>query len=269
MRGLRGKHIAVTGARKGKEISKLIENYGGIPYIRPTQGTVFLDESRMELELDKLMNTQIDWFVLTTGIGTKALLDGAEKLGCKEKVLEILQHSHIASRGYKTKAVLKELGIQPEVQDEDGTVRGLIEALQKWDLQDKTVALQLYGEKSPKLNSWLASAGARSIEILPYEHIPPKIEHIERFIDEIRAQKFDAIAFTSALQVTFLFNEADKLGEKDTLLQAFANRTIAVAVGVVTAEALEDAGVKRIIQPAHQRMGAMITTLHQYYRNEK
>lgn len=269
MGGLQGKHVAVTGARKGSEISTLIEKQGGIPYIRPTQGTIFMNESQIEGELDKLFKAQADWLILTTGIGTKTLLDGAQKLGRERELLDLMQHTRVASRGYKTKAVLRELGIVPDVQDDDGTVRGLIRAFDGIDLQGKNIALQLYGEKSDKLTSWLKKAGAHAFEVMPYEHIPPEIEEVTKFIEEIQSGQFDAIAFTSALQVTFLFDLAEQLGMRDVIVKALNGPVVAVAVGVVTAEALEDAGVQRIIQPKLQRMGAMIATLNQYFATAK
>jgi len=74
---LAGKHVAVTGARKGEEISQLIVNMEGIPYVRPTQGTVFLDESQVAPDIHRLLNEGTAWLILTTGIGAQTLLDMA------------------------------------------------------------------------------------------------------------------------------------------------------------------------------------------------
>lgn len=41
-----------------------------------------------------------------------------------------------------------------------------------------------------------------------------------------------------------------------------------VAVGKVTAEAIKEEGIERIIVPEHERMGAMIIELSRYYSNE-
>lgn len=266
--GLQGKHVAITGARKGEEISKLIENLGGIPYVRPTQGMVFLDETQVSPDLDRLLTEGADWLILTTGIGTQTMLDVAERLGRKEQLLRVLQNIKIASRGYKTRNVLKELGIEPDVQDDDGTVRGLIRMLEPHSLKGKRVALQLYGEMPHSLLDWLKRQEAKYFEILPYKHVPPAEEEMRSFITELLEEKYDAVAFTSAIQVQYLFQAAEQFAKRDQLLQVFAGRTLPVAVGIVTAEALEEAGVKRHIQPKNQRMGGMVVEMNRYFTEQ-
>lgn len=50
-KGLLGKHVAIGGSRKTEEISTIIEKQGGIPVIRPLQGTVYLAEKQVEPDL--------------------------------------------------------------------------------------------------------------------------------------------------------------------------------------------------------------------------
>lgn len=264
---LQGKHIAVTGARKGDEISKLIENLGGIPYIRPTQGTVILDESQVGPDIERLLEEGTDWLILTTGIGTQTLLDMAERLGHRERLIDLMRKTRIAARGYKTRNVLRSIGLTPSISDEDGTVRGLIEKFESANLslRGDRVALQLYGERSPRFEKWLKEQGADYFEIMPYLHVPPPEHEMKAFIEEMLAGKYDAVAFTSALQVHYLFEAARRRGADQGLVDLFADRTLAVAVGIVTAEALEENGVKRIVQPSNQRMGGMIVEMGNYF----
>ncbi|MDF2790543.1 MAG: uroporphyrinogen methyltransferase, partial [Neobacillus sp.] len=51
-------------------------------------------------------------------------------------------------------------------------------------------------------------------------------------------------------------------------LTSFNSHILAVAVGKVTAEALREEGVEKMLVPEHERMGAMIMELSQYYRND-
>lgn len=266
--GMQGKHIAITGARKAEEISQLIKNLGGIPYVRPTQGTVFLDESQVAPDLDRLLTDGADWLILTTGIGAQALLDVAERLRRKEELLNVLRTIQIASRGYKTRNVLKQLGLVPTVQDDDGTIRGLLRGLEGYSLQGKRVALQLYGEIPYSLRDFLKKQGAETFEILPYKHVPPEEKEMTTFLSELDHETFDAVAFTSAIQVQYLFQAADQFGYRHRLLQLFADRTLAVAVGIVTAEALAEAGVRRYIQPENQRMGGMVVAMNKYFAQD-
>jgi len=267
---LQGKHIAVTGARKGDEISKLIENLGGTPYIRPTQGTIILDESQVGPDIERLLKEGTDWLILTTGIGSQTLLDMAERMGYREQLLGVMRQAKIAARGYKTRNFLKSIGIAPSISDEDGTVRGLIQKFESANisLTGQRVALQLYGERSDKFDKWLKAQGADYFEIMPYQHVTPPESQMRAFIDELLTGKFDAVAFTSAVQVYYLFEAARRYDADQSLRDLFADRTLAVAVGIVTAEALEDHGVKRIVQPSNQRMGGMIVEMGNYFAEQ-
>lgn len=262
--GLKGKHVAVTGARKGAEISKLIENRGGIPYIRPTQGTVILDDQQVAPDIERLLAEGVDWLILTTGIGSQTLYEMAERLGRKEQLLELMSRVKIAARGYKTRNFLKSIGLVPAVSDDDGSVRGLIRQFAGISLKGKKVAVQLYGEPSPSLERWLTEEGADYYQILPYRNDPPPEEELRNFLDEILSGKFDVIACTSALQVHHLFAAAEQFGLLQELRSRLNGPTLAAAVGIVTAEAMEERGVSRIVQPANQRMGGMIVEIDRY-----
>ena len=184
-------------------------------------------------------------------------------------MIELLKRVKVAARGYKTRQLLKGLGITPAVSDDDGTVRGLIRQFADISLSGERVALQLYGELPDALRSWLTDVGAAYTEIMPYRHMPPPETEIAAFIDELLEGKFDAVAFTSSLQVQYLFQAAARYDAAGKLREQFAGGVVAAAVGIVTAEALEEAGVSRIVQPDNQRMGGMIVELSRYYDSNR
>lgn len=130
-KGLLGKRVAIGGSRKTEEISTIIEKQGGIPVIRPLQGTVYLAEKQVEPDLRTFVEgKKTDWVIFTTGIGLETLVDMAEKIGLKDEFLQAIRQAKAACRGYKTLSALKKLGITPEASDEDGTTRGLIRSLE-------------------------------------------------------------------------------------------------------------------------------------------
>ncbi|MNZ88395.1 uroporphyrinogen-III synthase [compost metagenome] len=67
------------------------------------------------------------------------------------------------------------------------------------------------------------------------------------------------------MQVQYLFRHARATGREELLLEQFRQGTLAVAVGKVTAQALKEHGVDRIVMPELERMGAMIIELARYY----
>ncbi|MBM4760845.1 uroporphyrinogen-III synthase [Bacillus sp. B15-48] len=268
MSQLAGKRVALAGSRKLEEISQIITNKGGVPVIRPSQGTAILDDSKLEDDLRELVGGSYDWFVFTTGIGTDILYRTAEKIGIGEEFVKTIKEAKVAARGYKTVNTLKKLGITPIVRDDDGSTAGLVRSLSAYDLQHSRVALQLHGDPAPRLISFLDEQKADYKEILPYQHIPPNKDILEQLTQEIVSGEVDAVNFTSTPQARFLFSFAREKGLLQEVLTAFSTNVVAVAVGKVTAAALKDEGVERVVFPETERMGSAIVALEKYYSQD-
>ncbi|KEZ53631.1 uroporphyrinogen-III synthase [Metabacillus indicus] len=264
-RGLEGKKVVIAGSRKTDEISTLIEKQGGTPLVRSLQGTVFLAEEQVEPDLRKYINEGADWTILTTGIGTETLVKLSRQLGEEEAFLRQLRESNIASRGYKTFASLKKLGLAPIKKDDDGTTRGLVRALENEDLSGKRVMVQLHGETAPALIRFLEEKGASVHQVLPYRHISPDEKAVSLLCEELKAGEIDAVCFTAAIQVREFFQYVKEHDLTTDVLEVFKTRTLPVAVGKITAEALTEEGVENPLAPDLERMGAMIIELANYY----
>ncbi|CAG7615303.1 hypothetical protein PAESOLCIP111_01798 [Paenibacillus solanacearum] len=267
MSGLTGKRVALTGPRKAAELSVIVEKQGGVPLVRPAQGTIAVEREEVGREIVKLLGQGADWVLLTTGIGTELLYQAAESIGRADDFVETLRRAKIAARGYKTVNFLKTLGLTPDVRDDDGTTEGLMRALSPYDLQGKQVALQLYGDPAPRLVGWLRERGAMDFEILPYRHVPPELDVVDTLLAEILRGDVDAVTFTSTPQARFLMTYARERGLAPQVLDAFRGPVVAVAVGKVTAEALREEGIERVIAPEQERMGSMIVSLTRYYES--
>ncbi|WP_055106148.1 uroporphyrinogen-III synthase [Paenibacillus ihumii] len=267
-RRLEGKRIALTGPRRAEELGKLIENMGGVPLYRPAQGTVFLNDEELRQGIQAWVSRPTEWSIFTTGIGLAALFEMAEELGLLAPLLDNLSKSRIAARGYKTVNVLKKRQLAPHVRDDDGSTDGLIRELGAYDLKDATVLLQLYGDPAPKLVAWLEQQGAICTELMPYRHIAPPEEDLNRLLFDLIEGRVDAVSFTSSPQVRFLFEYAQKQGRYDELIAALKGPVIAVAVGRVTAQGLYEAGIPRVVAPKEERMGSMIVELARFFAGE-
>ncbi|MBA2872395.1 uroporphyrinogen-III synthase [Anoxybacillus calidus] len=265
---MEGKRVVLCASRKLEEMSTLIKKQGGIPLVRPAQGTVFAREEELEEDLRALIETEIDWIVFTTGIGTEAIFSAAEKFGLKEALVGRIQGAKVAIRGYKTLSVLKKIGITPHVYSDDGTTKGLIDALKEFEFNGKSVVIQLYGDTAPALKQFFGQRGAKYSELLPYRHIAPERKILEQLYNEITSGKVDAVCFTATMQVRFLFDFAKEYKDVASLQRAFCDHVVAVAVGKVTAEALYEEGVQRVIAPQLERMGAMIIELSNFYKKK-
>ncbi|MCY8161019.1 uroporphyrinogen-III synthase, partial [Bacillus licheniformis] len=58
-------------------------------------------------------------------------------------------------------------------------------------------------------------------------------------------------------------------GYAGKIVQSFQDSVLAAAVGKVTAEALREEGVERLLAPDLERMGAMIVELARFYETEE
>lgn len=263
---LENKRVVFAASRKTEELSALVKKQKGTPIIRSLQGTAFLNDKPVREALQKVVDQKCDWMIFTTGIGTNTLIDLAEEMKIKDQFFELIHSSYVGARGYKTLAALKKLDVNPLVKDEDGTIHGLIASLKPFDLKGKRVMVQLHGENAPSLIMYLEQAGATVLQVLPYKHIAPDPETIELFCQELIKGEMDAVCFTAAIQVRFLFKHGKETGCMKDIVHALNTHTTAVAVGKVTGEALHEEGITRIVQPELERMGAMVVELSRYYK---
>lgn len=265
---MRGKRIVLCASRKLEEMTTLIEKQGGIALVRSAQGTVFSKERELEDEIRAVIAMRPDWFIFTTGVGVEALLQASERGGIKEEWMETIQQANVAARGYKTVAALKKIGISPIAVSDDGTTKGLIRSLKEHSFAKKQVVVQLHGDTAPTLKKFLEENGAAYTELLPYRHVAPDREVLEKLYEEVIHRKVDAVCFTAAIQVRFLFSFVKEQKDIELFCQALNEDVIACAVGKVTAEALQEEGVTRVVVPELERMGAMIVKLSQYFERQ-
>lgn len=262
---LAGIRVALTGPRKSKEMSLLVEKMGGIPLIRPAQGTVFLDDRNIRDGLVSWISDPPDWTVLTTGMGLDAIFDMAEDMEIADQLLDVLSESSIAARGYKTVNALRKRKLTPLVRDDDGSTDGLIREFAPHELAGQKVMLQLHGETAPKLVGWLEEQGAQVRQVLPYRHVPPEEGELEQLLNEILLHEVDAVAFTSGPQVRFLVEYAASKGKLEAMREAFRHGVVPASVGRVTANAMREEGIEALVVPEDEKMGALIVELGRYY----
>ncbi|WP_342553166.1 uroporphyrinogen-III synthase [Paenibacillus sp. FSL R7-0652] len=262
---LAGVRVALTGPRKSKEMSLLVEKMGGVPLVRPAQGTVFLDDRSIRDGLVSWISNPPDWAVFTTGMGLDALFDMAEDMDVAGQFRNVLSESNVAARGYKTVNALRKLKLTPLVRDDDGSTDGLIREFGSHDLSGKKVMLQLHGETAPKLVHWLEEQGAVVRQVLPYRHVPPEEAALKQLLDEVLRHELHAVAFTSGPQVRFLTEYAASQGKLEQMLKAFREGVVPASVGKVTANAMREEGIEALVVPEEEKMGALIVELGRYF----
>ena len=267
---LAGLKIVSFESRRAKEIAELVRRYGGEPITAPSMREIPLGENQAALEiLPQLEAGQLDLLILMTGVGTRTLNELLLTKYSQAQIGAALRKARLVTRGPKPVAVLKELGVQPDITvPEPNTWREVLAAIEQTvDLQGKRIALQEYGIPNPELVAGLQRRGA-SVETFAFYKwaLPEDIGPLRAAIRKISNGEADVALFTNGAQVDHLFQVAIEDGAEEDLRQAL--KTIVVgSVGPVCTEVLHQFGVEPDIEPEHPKMGSLIADVAASARN--
>jgi len=267
---LAGLKIVSFESRRAKEIAELVRRYGGEPITAPSMREIPLGENQAALEiLPQLEAGQLDLLILMTGVGTRTLNELLLTRYSQAQIGAALRKSRLVTRGPKPVAVLKELGVQPDITvPEPNTWREVLAAIEQTvDLQGKRIALQEYGIPNPELVAGLQRRGA-SVETFAFYKwaLPEDIGPLRAAIRKISNGEADVALFTNGAQVDHLFQVAIEDGAEEDLRRAL--KTIVVgSVGPVCTEVLHQFGVEPDIEPEHPKMGSLIADVAASARN--
>ncbi|ANF97001.1 uroporphyrinogen-III synthase [Paenibacillus bovis] len=266
---LEGKTIVITGSKIPEDMAEVIERRGGKARVRSLQGLVPADPAEIDKDVRQLTEQGADWIIFTTGIGYEAIYKSAERQGILPLFEERLQKAKVACRGYRTKAYLKKSGVHPVVSADDGTIANMIDKLNAFDFNGCQVWLQLHGELTSQLHDFISSEPGMKVQaVLPYRYQAPDREILAQLTDELLQHQVDAVSFTTQVQVNYLFDYAKEHGQQEALQDTFNHHVLAAAVGKVTADALREEGITRIVVPELERMGAMIVEIAHFFEEQ-
>ncbi|PSL42957.1 uroporphyrinogen-III synthase [Salsuginibacillus halophilus] len=259
MSGLTGRTIALAAERRSEEINTILHKKGATTVHYPLQGKLSTHEDALIKDVETLIFERFDLAVFTTGIGGRTLTKAAKDCGYEETFIQALAKTPIASRGYKTRHWLTEIGIEPLLTDEDGTMEDLID--KTCTTRPGRTFLQLYNQDDTTITQQLEKTSTEVYTSQPYTYEPPEEAVVTALADVLRKRQVDAVMFTSKKQVENLLAE-----DESAVVSACNDNVTAAAVGTVTAQALFDAGIQTVIQPPSQKMGAMVVALDQYFQ---
>jgi len=263
-RPLDGMRVAITEHRYPEQLTQLLERLGAEVFSCPLlKETPIEDSSGARRFISLCENTAIDFIVFYTGVGVDILFKSVTNP-------EIFAPSRIVARGPKAVNALKRAGMRVDVVAEVATTEGIITALSRENLKDKTVLVQLYGQENSELSTALQKRGATVIGVSIYSYTQASdTASIQELVKSILDKKIDAITFTSATQVPFLFQLADRLADPAAFRKRFKKDVIVASVGEVTSRALRDAGVEPHVTPAEPKMGPMVKALAEFLQRRK
>ncbi|WP_425615199.1 uroporphyrinogen decarboxylase [Anatilimnocola sp. NA78] len=259
--GLTGLRVASLESRKQEEIARLIEKFGGQPFLSASLREVAISENREAIDFaQRLVTGGIDVMILLTGVGFRHLLAAVEKHVDRQRVLNSLADIVTICRGPKPVVAMSEVGLKPTHRvPEPNTWRELLATIDGGiPVINQNVGLQEYGVTNRSLIAGLEARGARVLPVRVYQwELPVDIGPLEANIRAMVAGERDLLMFTSAHQAVNLLRIADQLQLLEPLREALKKLAV-VSIGPTTSEALREHDLPVDIEPEHPKMGSMV-----------
>lgn len=264
-----GLRVLSLESRRAKEVAKLIRTYGGEPFVVPAMREAPLESHRPALEFaDNLMQGNYDLVIFLTGVGVRALLDIVATRHNREEFLKALRSVHIAARGPKPQAALRDVQVPiAVVAPEPSTWHELLSALQAEfgeSLATMRVAVQEYGASNPEFLSSLSDLCAEVTKVPVYQWtLPEDVRPLRECVLGIARGNVDVVLFMTAVQVIHLFQIAEQMNCQQDLRAGLSNMVV-VSIGPTTSEELAHYGVKPDFEPSRPKMGFIVNEAAQY-----
>jgi uroporphyrinogen-III synthase len=257
-----GLTVLTLESRRGQEMSRLIETYGGKPLHAPAMREVPLSSNLEALKFaDALLKGRFDAVVFLTGVGARALSNVLEGVHPTEKFFEALRKVSVVARGPKPVAVLREWKVPVALTaPEPNTWREVLQAIDdnKLDLRGKHVAVQEYGVSNRELLEGLRERGAHVTPVPVYQwDLPEDKAPLRAAVNSIIAGQVDVALFTTGVQIDHLFQIAEQVGKKDALKAGLGN-VVKASIGPTTSEVLRRYGLSIDLEASHPKMGFLV-----------
>ena len=245
-----GLRVLALESRRGEELARLIETYGGRPVVAPAMREVPLESNQEALEFVRaLLRDEFDMVIFLTGVGTRALAGVAETLGPREEYAAALRRVRVVARGPKPVAALRELGVTPNVSaPEPNTWRELLHALDadaaSLAIRGLRIAVQEYGVASEELLAGLQERGARVTRVPVYRWaLPVDVAPLRAAVRALAREEIDVVLFTTSIQVSHLLQIASEMSQEEPLRKGL-ERCVITSIGPTTSEELHSHGLE-------------------------
>ena len=264
---LRLAKVALLETRMAAELSTLVRKHGGIPVCVPSVSERPADSSaQVRLLVDELIEGRTDVVVFQTGVSVHELARVAASMGCSSELIEGLKNVKKICRGPKPAAALKKLGLSADIAvPEPHTTSDMIAVLSDMPLEGVNVTVVHHGERNIPLIESLTQRCRSVGEIFLYRwRLPQNTRPLQKLVGDLVDGRYDAVAFTSQIQVRNLFMIARQKNLEWDLIETLGTSVVIAAVGPTCATELRSHGVIPNVVPEHPKMGHMVLELARY-----
>lgn len=249
---LAGRRVVITrAALQSSELYQKLSSIGAVPILLPLVSFA-PPENYTEMDAALLKWRTFDWVMFTSAYGVQAVVARSARFG--RNLAKGGAPPYVAVVGPATKQKAEKAGFFVEHMATSHVGIALAEELAD-RLRGTRVLLPRSDRANPDLPTALQRLGAEVTEIIAYRTIRPSDADQER-IARVAKGEADAILFFSPSAVQSFI---DLVGRER--LSALQNRVAMTAIGPVTAKALREASVQRIVMAAEATASAVVQAL--------
>jgi uroporphyrinogen-III synthase len=268
---MQSKVVAILETRTGEHLAEMVARQGATPLLAPALEEVAdIEPEAVAALLDSWRAQPFKMAIFQTGVGTGALFRITDAQGSSEELKRLLGQTLVVVRGPKPSGELNARGVRIDVRAPSPfTTEALLEAVAGVPLAASRVLVQRYGESNRRLCDALEARGAAVHEIATYRWaLPRDTGPLMRLLDELAAERVDAVVFTSAVQIQNLYAVAERAGAAGDLARRL-NPLIIASIGPVCTRALRSHGITPTFEANPPKLGPLLSGLGAALRAER
>jgi uroporphyrinogen-III synthase len=262
---LSGFTVALTSDRRSDELAASFTRRGAVVMHAPTLRIVPLAEDAELVDATRaVLADPPDDVIVTTAIGFRGWVEGADAAGLAPALLEVLGGARLLARGPKARGAIRAAGLTETWAATSETTDEVVDRLLDEGCAGRRVVVQLHGATDPRLLARLADAGAAVTGVPVYRWGPsPDPGAVTRALEATCQRTVDAVVFTSAPGSQAFLDAARSAGRLDDVVSALGRDVVAAAVGPITAAPLVGAGLDPLV-PDRSRLGALVRSVAEH-----
>jgi uroporphyrinogen-III synthase len=254
-----GLRVLSLESRRAAEIDLLIRKQDGEPFVAPSLKEKGLDDHTDALRLlEGLEQGHFELLILMTGVGLAFWRDVIITHGLGERITEALRRAKLLARGPKPVAVLRSMGLTPDVTvPEPNTWREILEIV--GSRSERRLAILEYGRPNTQLLDALRKIGSHVDTFALYRwELPDDLGPLREAVRRLASREFDVVLFTSSIQIEHLMAVAAQEDAEQEVRRSLVDNAAIASIGPIMNASLEEQGIKADIMPSSPKMGLLV-----------